>query len=44
MTHYKVYLSVFLISILVIGSTAVAARYFQDMNTAKEKINSLGSQ
>jgi pimeloyl-ACP methyl ester carboxylesterase len=44
MANYKIYLSVFLVAVLVIGIVAVAARYTQEINAARQTINNLGSQ
>jgi pimeloyl-ACP methyl ester carboxylesterase len=44
MNHYKIYLFVILAGIIVIGIVAVAAPYAGEMNTAREKLNNLGSQ
>jgi 2-hydroxy-6-oxonona-2,4-dienedioate hydrolase len=44
MANYKTYLFVTLLSIVVIGSVIVAARYQREMNAARARIDSLGSQ
>jgi pimeloyl-ACP methyl ester carboxylesterase len=44
MTNYKILLSVFLFAVLMIGIMAVASRYAQEINAARETINHLGSQ
>jgi pimeloyl-ACP methyl ester carboxylesterase len=44
MVNHKIYLSVILASIVVIGILAVAARYLREINAAREALNSLGSQ
>jgi 2-hydroxy-6-oxonona-2,4-dienedioate hydrolase len=44
MVTYKNYLIVILLSILVIRTVAVVARYQREISAARERINSLGSQ
>lgn len=44
MANYKIYLSVILASIVVIGIVAVAARYLREISAARKELNNLGSQ
>jgi pimeloyl-ACP methyl ester carboxylesterase len=44
MANYRIYLSVILASIVVIGIVAAAARYLREINTVREALNNLGSQ
>jgi pimeloyl-ACP methyl ester carboxylesterase len=44
LANYKIYLSVILASIAVIGTVAVIARYSREINAAREALNNMGSQ
>ena len=44
MANYKICLFVILVSIIVIGIVAVVARYQREINAARERVDSLGSQ
>jgi pimeloyl-ACP methyl ester carboxylesterase len=44
MVNYKIYLSVIFLSIIVIGSVAVAVRYLREVEAARKQLASLGSQ
>lgn len=44
MANYKIYLFVILVSIIMIGVVAVAARYLREISTAREQVNILGSR
>lgn len=44
MANYRIYLFVILLTIIVIGIVAVAARYQWEISAAREELNNLGSQ
>ncbi len=44
MANFKIYLFAILVMVIVIGIGAVVARYLREINAARERLNSLGSQ